>query len=216
MNYLKMQQRISLNLDKDIPKLIADMINEVREDVSTDHLFTFLNTTKNIPLVGATYSYKIDAAATTSRYSGVLLNIRYDDNVVTTPVRLSFYTIEKFDFLYPTQEAGEPTAYTIKGDSFIVNKIPATVTSKSFTTNYFMLPDKLVNDHDETYMEKRYYQFIIAKVCEKVYLEYLREGKDSAFWSSYWTAEAKKQKSKLVLNESMFIDPQSTINVGGL
>lgn len=93
MNYLRMKRRIATNIDKEnspeIITLISDFINEVREEIA-EHPLSFLNTTKSIPLVAATYSYKIDASTTTSRYSGLLLNIRYDNGVASIPVKLDF------------------------------------------------------------------------------------------------------------------------------
>lgn len=217
MNYLKIQRRVAINLDKDnISELIAEIINEVRDELAADIPLKFLHTQKTIPIVSATYSYKIDTGATTSRYGGNLVSIKYDDNSSAEPYDMVYLATEEFYNNYPSQGTGTPTAFTVKGDTFYVNNLPSTITSKNFITSYFSLPDKLSSDKDESYLEKVYSEFVIAKSCERLYLEYLKEGVESSKWAAYWSARAKQTRSYILRSEMYGMDVDSVINTGGL
>lgn len=182
-----MKQRIAQNIDKfTIDSLIADWINEKRDEiaeiaVSLKYPLKFLLTTKTINLT-TSYSYLFDKGEDTGRYGGAHSGIKYYNG--TTTVDLSFADYELFQNLFPSQEAGDPTVYTVKGENLVVNKIPAIVTSKTFTPEYFALPDILKFDNSEEYIDKKYYSTIIAFVCAEA-LDYLIEdGQKIAYWNN--------------------------------
>lgn len=198
MNYLDMKLRVSENIDKEnIESLIADWINEKREEISTLSIaygfpLGFLLTTKTINLSESTYSYNFDKGESTGRYGGKHSSVSYYNGISSNVLDYAEYDF--FDNLYPVQEVGDPTAYTVRGGTFYLNKIPASVSGKKFTVQYFSLPDILTLDSDEHYIDNKFHKTIVDFVCAEA-MDYLLE--DSAR-VAYWQGRAQRGLESMI------------------
>lgn len=198
MNYFDMKMRVSENIDKDnIESLISDWINEKREEITALSIaygfpLRFLLTTKTINLSASVFSYDFDKGEATGRYGGAHFGVTYYNG--TSSTTLDYAEHEFFDNLYPMQEAGDPTAYTVRGGTFYVNKIPASVTSKTFTVQYFGLPDVLKFDSDEHYIDKQFYKTIVDFVCAEA-MDYLLEDPAKI---AYWQGRAQRGLESMI------------------
>lgn len=196
MTYDTYKSRVAANLNRDdLTIYIPDWINEIREEISLFHPFTFLMYEKTIPLVASTFSYEIDAAGSTGRYGGVMFSLIYDSS--TTKIKLPCINSKLFDRLYPSTSAADPTVYTVRGSKFYVDKIPTSVTSKNFISKYYQLPDRLVTGSEEGYMDKRYHSAVIAGCCAK----------GAAFVMSpelvtYWTQTYENEVKKMIAQDA--------------
>lgn len=188
MNYFLLKKRISeITLRDDLSSLIGGFINEVRESVSRKAIsvgcpFSFLLNTKSIPLVASTYTYKFDASGSTERYGGSAINvITYDNAVIKTDIYGE--SVRAFELFHATPSAGDTSVFTIKGDSFQVDKVPSVVTNKTYSVRYYYLPNKLSALSDEHYIDKKYYDMIIDGVCSLVFGLVEKEAGLFKYWS---------------------------------
>lgn len=165
MQYFELKLRITQETDIDnLYHLLPNWINEIRESIALKYPLRFLYTSRAMNLIASTFDYTFDTGST-SRYSGFYDSIIYYNG--TSYIPLSFAELINFNILFPSTATGEPSSFTVKGNTFTVDKIPTSVTSKTFTAKYYMLPDKLVNEQDEAYIDKKYYEAIINLVCLK-------------------------------------------------
>lgn len=169
MKYYQLQERIETNLrKKNLSSIISDWINEIREDIGRKLPLKFLLTSKQITPIASTYSYAFDKAETTGRYGGFYDNINYDNG--TKKISLDYANSDSFGILYPVSSVGVPSSYTVRGDRFIIDKIPGSISAEKLTASYYALPDKLVEDYDEAYIDKQYYDAIINLACVKAFI----------------------------------------------
>lgn len=165
MQYYDLKLRIAQEIDKDnLYHLLPNWVNEVRESIALKYPLRFLYTSRGMNLVASTFDYTFDTGIT-SRYGGFYDSVIYYNGTSYMP--LSYAELINFNILFPSATTGEPSSYTTKGNIFTVDKIPSIITSKTFTAKYYMLPDKLINEHDEAYIDKKYYEAIINLVCLK-------------------------------------------------
>lgn len=165
MQFYDIKLRIAQETDKDdLYHLLPNWINETRESIALKYPLRFLYTSRVINLIGSTFDYTFDTGST-SRYSGFYDSVVYYNG--TSYIPLSYAELVNFNILFPSTATGEPSSFTTKGNTFTVDKIPSTTTSKTFTAKYYMLPDKLSNEYDEAYIDKKYYEAIINLVCMK-------------------------------------------------
>lgn len=166
MKYYELQERIESNIrKKNLSSIIPDWINETREDIAKKFPLKFLLTSKQITPVAATYSYAFDKGETTGRYGGFYDNVNYDNG--TKKTSLDYANSDSFGILYPVQSAGVPGSYTVRGDKFVIDKIPGSISAEKLNASYYMLPDKLVEEYGESYIDKQYYDVIINLVCAR-------------------------------------------------
>lgn len=189
MNYFSMKKRvIEITKRDDLASLIGSLINEARESISRRAIavkspFSFLLVSKSIPLVASTYSYKFDAAAATDRYGGQAINIITYDNT-TTKTDIYGVSTRVFELFHSVQGVGDPTTFTIRGESFYVDKIPSTVTSKTFAVRYYCLPNTLSALNDEQYIDRKYYDMTIAEVCARVFGLFEKDTELFRYWNN--------------------------------
>lgn len=199
MKYHELQTRAIAMMNKDnLGVFMPDWVNEARDDLGLIYPFSFLLTTKEISVVSSTYSYAFDAADANNRYSGLYDSIVYDN--AGAKKKLSFADTKLFDRLYPTPAVGEPNIYTVRGESFTVEQIPSTITSKKFLARYYRLPKKLSGDSDEEYIDKKYYKAILALVCleSAKYLAGDSTDQGAIALVGRWENEALKEVLKMV------------------
>lgn len=165
MQFCDLKLSIAKELDNDsLYAFLPNWINEVRESIALKYPLRFLYVSRIINLIASTFDYTFDSGAT-NRYGGFQDSVVYYNG--TSYIPLSFADLVNFNILFPTTAVGESSSYTAKGSTFTVDKIPATVTSKTFTARYYSLPDRLSNEYDEAYIDKKYYETIINLVCMK-------------------------------------------------
>lgn len=164
MKYYELQERIESNIrKKNLSSIIPDWINEIREDIGRKFPLKFLLTSKQITPESGTYSYAFDKGETTGRYGGFYDNINYDNG--TKKISLNYTNSDNFGILYPVSSVGVPSSYTVRGDKFVVDRIPGSISAEKLNASYYMLPDKLVEEYNESYIDKQYYDVIINLVC---------------------------------------------------
>lgn len=205
MKYFEMKQRIATIINKDIfDAIIGDYINEVRDDSARQNPLRFLQGKKTIPLATSLYLYPFDSNQQTSRYGGFFDSVYYDSNSSSSdPVRLTYLESELFDYHYSEKTVNDPSVYTVRGRSFEVNALPSVLTSKTFIARYYALPDKLSFDSDEKEIDLRYSDYIINRVCYRMYNEIIEMSDPSK--SRYHKEESDNAYSKMLLQESIFI-----------
>lgn len=182
MQFYDLKLNIAKELDNDsLYAFLPNWINEVRESIALKYPLRFLYVSRVINLIDSTFDYTFDTG-TTNRYGGFQDSVVYYNG--TSYIPLSFADLVNFNILFPITAVGEPSSYTVKGSTFTVDKIPATITSKTFTAKYYSLPNRLSNDYDEAYIDKKYYETIINLVCMKA-MAYLKDF--SADFANYKT-----------------------------
>ncbi len=166
MKYYELQERIESNIrKKNLSSIIPDWINEIREDIAKKFPLRFLLTSKQITPVSSTYSYTFDKGESTGRYGGFYDNVNYDNG--TKKISLDYANSDNFGILYPVQSTGVPSSYTVRGNTFTIDKVPSSISAEKLNASYYMLPDKLTADYNENYIDKQYYDAIINLVCVK-------------------------------------------------
>lgn len=197
MNFGNMKNRVAAEVNRDdLGIWIPDWINETREKISLMHQFSFLFIEKTVNLASATYSYAFDTGTTIDRYSGLHSAVMYYNT--TTTIKLPYVDRPLFDKLFPTSiSTADPTAYTVKGEKFQVNQIPSVLTSKTFLAKYYALPDLLSADSDEKYIDKKYFQAIIAGAAMKAHRY---TGDVGAF--SFWEKEFNDSVSIMIAQDT--------------
>lgn len=206
MKYYELQERIETNLrKKNLSSLISDWINEIREDMGRKFPLKFLLTSKQITPIASTYSYAFDKAETTGRYGGFYDNINYDNG--TKKISLDYTNSDSFGILYPVSNVGIPSSYTVRGDRFIIDKIPGSISSEKLNASYYALPDKLVEDYDEAYIDKQYYDAIINLVCVKA----LIVTNDQPETLSRYQTEAGNSLYGMIFAESAYPVPKEIV-----
>lgn len=181
MKYYELQEKIESEINKKQLSLkIPSWINEAREDISNKFPLKFLLKSKAITPVAGTYSYAFDKNETTDRYGGFYDNVNYYDG--TKNKSLLYANSENFGILYPIQSAGNPLSFTVRGVNFTVDKIPATIVSHVLTGWYYALPDKLEEDYDEEYIDKKYYGLVISFVMVKSLIHTADQPESLARW----------------------------------
>jgi hypothetical protein len=204
MKYFDQKQRISTIINKDIfDSLIGNYINEVRDEVARKNPLRFLQGKKTISLATSLYLYPFDYNQQTSRYGGFFDSVYYDNNSGNDPVRLTYYEPEAFDYYYPIKDTADPTVYTVRGRNFEVNNLPSVLTSKTFITRYYALPDKLAYDSDEKEIDLRYSDYTIHRVCYRMYNEIIEMSDPTK--SIYHERESDRAYSRMLLQESIFL-----------
>lgn len=203
MKYFEIKKRISDILVKDnLDQLIAAFVNEAREEAAIKQALRFLFTRKTIDLTTG-YEYAIDNGESSGRYSGHFKALYFDDNSGNTPTRLAYLEEDEFENVFPHHDqANDPSVFTIRGNNFIVNYLPSTITDKTFIASYYALPDVFDSDSDEDYMSKNYYNYIIHRVCFRMYQEIIELGEANK--SSYHLMEYQKDYDRMLLKEGVF------------
>lgn len=206
MKYYELQERIEVLLKKkNLAALIADWINETREDMARKFPLKFLYTSKQITPVAGTYSYAFDKGESTGRYGGFYDNVNYDNGI--KKISLDYANADNFGIMYPVQSAGVPSSYTVRGDKFIVDKIPGTISAETLNASYYMLPNKLVEDYSEDYIDKQYYDAIINLVCVKA----LIITNDQPETLARYQTQAGDSVISLLFSESVVLVPKEII-----
>lgn len=212
MNFFELKRRVSDILLKDnMDSLIASYINEVREEPAKSFPLKFLFTKKTIDITASTYEYAFDKNESTGRYSGFFQAVYYDDNSGNNPIRLGYLEDDIFESIYNVQDTGDPSAFSVRGNDFIVNLIPEVITDKTFISAYYALPDVMRFDSSEDYMSKNYHNYIIHRTCFRMYQEIIELGEVNK--SAYHLREYEKDYDKMILKEGRFniIDNQKNV-----
>ena len=206
MKYYELQERIETNLrKKNLSSLVSDWINEIREDIGRKFPLNFLLTSKQITPVAGTYSYTFDKGESTGRYGGFHDNVNYDNG--TKKFFLNYANSDSFGILYPLSSAGVPSSYTVRGDRFVIDKIPGSISAEKLNASYYMLPDKLVEDYNEAYIDKQYYDVVINLVCVKA----LIFTNDQPETLSRYQTEAGNSLYGMIFAESAYPVPKEII-----